>query len=124
MKALTLEQLKSLKVGDWVWVVNKEIPQYTGYYKIDLFAISHLHIVQGLGKTVIPYATYGEEWFVWKNKEQAEAIKVTAYNGYNPFIACEADHGQSMLVLPISEEQNKQLVAQGVEEVDACLLLE
>ncbi len=72
-KPLTIEQLKSLKVGDWVWIVDKEIPQYAGYYKIDLFAISHLHLVQGLGKTVIPYSGYGTTWLAYKNKEQAEA---------------------------------------------------
>lgn len=72
MKPLTIEELKALEVGDWVWIVDKEIPQYTGYYKIDLFAISHLHIVQGLGKTVIPFSTYGEQWLAYKNKEQAE----------------------------------------------------
>ncbi len=71
-KPLTIEELKALKKGDWVYVVDNELPQYTGYYKIDLFAISHLHIVQGLRKAVIPFSKYGKTWLAYKNKEEAE----------------------------------------------------
>lgn len=73
MKPLTIEQLKALEVGDWVWIIDKECPRYTGYYKIDLFEVSHLKLLQGLGVTLISYATYGEEWLAYKNKEQAGA---------------------------------------------------
>lgn len=72
-KPLTLEELKALKKGDWVWMVDNEIPQYSGYYQIDLFAISHLHLRQGLGKTVIPFLTYGDQWEAYKNEEEAKA---------------------------------------------------
>ena len=71
-KPLTIKELKALPLGEWVWIVDKETPQHTGYYKIDLFAVSHLHLVQGLSKAVIPFSTYGTEWFAYKNKEEAE----------------------------------------------------
>lgn len=82
MKPLTIEELKSLKVGDWVWILDfsktvyKPISDSGSYYRIDdsgkntdkelwchCSAIGH-----GFN-----YSDYGKTWLAYKNKEQAEA---------------------------------------------------
>lgn len=69
---LTIEQLKLLKKGDWVWIIDKELPINTGYYKIKSINVTHILLQQGLAENLIPYALYGKEWIAYKNKEQAE----------------------------------------------------
>lgn len=56
-KPLTIEELKSLKVGDWVWVTY--LTDGSGEYvkKIDSFILRH----------------YEETWLAYKNKEMAES---------------------------------------------------
>lgn len=73
MKPLTIEELKALEVGDWVYIVDKECPLYTGYYKIHGFAKTHVHFNQNVGRWVLPEALYDKVWLAYKNKEQAEA---------------------------------------------------
>lgn len=73
MKPLTIEQLKSLEVGDWVWVVDIESPKHgSGYWQVHGFAETHIHLNQGTARWVAPKALYGKEWLAYKNKEQAE----------------------------------------------------
>lgn len=72
-KPLTIEQLKSLEVGDWVWVVVKEnaypnSAQETGYCMIG-------QSKDGIGcgyMCKVLYTDYGKTWLAYKNKEQAE----------------------------------------------------
>lgn len=75
MNELTIEQLKSLEVGDWVWVVSRIGNTYGQ--------------VKGLGRTALDFETfdiklngdtlalsimdYGKTWLAYKNKELAEA---------------------------------------------------
>lgn len=72
-KALTIEELKALQVGDWVWIVDKETPLHTGYYQIHGFAKTHVHFNREACIWVAPNALYGKDWLAYKNKEQAEA---------------------------------------------------
>lgn len=71
MKPLTIEQLKALPVGDWVWIVT---PTNTGEYYLkfyesdeDSFTGGSLHY--GFNAS---YEDYGTKWLAYKNKEQAE----------------------------------------------------
>lgn len=74
MNSLTIEQLKALEVGDWVWIKDtgdKDFCILTGYYQIKGLNETHIHLKQGLAVDIIPYALYGK-WLAYKNKEQAE----------------------------------------------------
>lgn len=73
MKALTIEELKALPFGEWVWVVDKETPLHTGYYQIHGFAKTHIHFNRETCIWVAPNALYGKDWLVYKNKEFAES---------------------------------------------------
>lgn len=76
MKPLTIEELKALQVGDWVWIVDK-ISNNQGYALVERskaigdkgFMSPALNRSYGFGY----YDTYGTNWLAYKNKEQAEA---------------------------------------------------
>ena len=74
MKPLNIEQLKSLEVGDWVWV--KSLLEWDDYYntgryvEIDCIDEDNLCFVADCKDW--EYRDYGETWLVYKNKEQAE----------------------------------------------------
>lgn len=81
MKPLTIEQLKALEVGDWVWVIvlkgDNVNDEHSGrYYHIQPnmgFESTELWCGWlGYG-TAFKYSDYGKMWLVYKNKEQAEA---------------------------------------------------
>lgn len=84
MKPLTIEQLKSLKVGDWVWVVLTEEGQKEASNRRR--DISHMYLIvysvseKGMELGAIMYSSfdylfkdYGKTWLAYKNKEQEEA---------------------------------------------------
>ena len=85
MKPLTIEELKALEVGDWVWADLKEIyPCYvgrvqTGYFKIAMhyedltFQITELWLYTEDFIMQLKYSDYGTKWLAYKNKEQAES---------------------------------------------------
>lgn len=60
MKPLTIEQLKALEVGDWVYLK-----------RMDGGVSSYIHI-KYLFQMLLCYEDYGKTWLVYKNKEQAE----------------------------------------------------
>lgn len=71
MKPLTIEELKSLKVGDWVWVESETYGKtYSIVNDIDkdgvLFSAISLY-------GWLAYCNYGNTWLAYKNKEQAES---------------------------------------------------
>lgn len=75
MKPLSIEELKALEVGDWVWVVDIESPKHgSGYWQVHGFAETHIHLNQGTARWVAPKALYGKGWLAYKNKEQAECM--------------------------------------------------
>lgn len=68
MKPLTIEQLNSLEVGDYIWY-ERLGTNTKGYIKKnttspDVFCMFIGHPVD--------YSDYGKTWLAWKNKEQAE----------------------------------------------------
>lgn len=80
MKPLTIEQLKALPVGDWVWVVFPTVPdlmESTYIRKSPSSDDSRLYDaldVDDEGKeTFMCYSSYGKTWLAYKNKEAAEA---------------------------------------------------
>lgn len=79
MKPLTIEQLKALPDGDWVWVedftksVNKSVYDCGEYcHKVPPYLDGFCYGWQGSGG-FHRYEEYGTKWLAYKNKEQAEA---------------------------------------------------
>ena len=81
MKPLTIEELKALEVGDWVWVVDTE-RQEQFYARKD--AECEIKVIGDNSEEEFAYTTadefgafgysdYGNTWLAYKNKEQAEA---------------------------------------------------
>lgn len=69
-KPLTVEELKALKVFDWVWIKREKFSTYRQKTGND-----EEHFPAYLGDFMtddLPYSTYGTEWVAYKNKEQAE----------------------------------------------------
>lgn len=70
MKPLTIEQLKALEVGDWVWIVCCIAGTYATKINQNEKYLEYQTIT---GKSYLNYSDYGTKWLAWKNKEQAEA---------------------------------------------------
>lgn len=63
MKPLTIEELKALPVGDWVWIKHGEVESY---FRKDVLADNQFATPHFM------YSDYGTKWIAYKNKEQAE----------------------------------------------------
>lgn len=73
MKPLTIEQLKALPVGEWVWVATVD-GKYGAYGRVcQKFDDDNFRVETIESYLVDPYETYGTKWLAYKNKEQAEA---------------------------------------------------
>ena len=72
-KPLTIDELKALKVGDWVWVEVINVPNgsFRGYYQIRPNAERSKLIFCGIEHDY-SIMDYGTKWLAYKNKEQAE----------------------------------------------------
>lgn len=73
MKPLTIEQLKALEVGDWVWLIDK-IGDTKSYWSISENTNEYLLVYQecySFGN--LNYSDYGKTWLAYKHKEAAEA---------------------------------------------------
>lgn len=71
MKPLTIEQLKALEVGDWVWIKDQMADR--GMY-VQICMNAQGIYLESKNYGVFPnYSHYGKTWLAWKNKEQAEA---------------------------------------------------
>lgn len=74
-KPLTIEELKALKAGDWVWLVADKTKGYA--YKLEpglcspekewLMLKTYYNF-----RRALTYANYGIKWVAYKNKEAAE----------------------------------------------------
>lgn len=72
MKPLTIEELKELKIGDWVWIITEH---YSRYIWIEDTAGKCLHYQYSDIENMVftfNYSDYGTKWLAYKNKEQAE----------------------------------------------------
>lgn len=70
MKPLTIDELKKLNVGDWIYFCNSTDD---GYYVIISSKVGGYILIEGLPKVFeLSYSEYGTKWVAYKNKEQAE----------------------------------------------------
>lgn len=69
MPSLTIEELKALQVGDWVWVIGIE-HKFNEYAQIKYN--SQEKWVDGTYEYL--YFNYGKTWVAYKNKEQSENL--------------------------------------------------
>ncbi len=74
-KPLTVEELKALKAGDWIWRIFPNRPEFSTYiqkveFYEDCFSVSTYRGVQYWLK----YSEYGTEWIAYKNKEEANDV--------------------------------------------------
>lgn len=86
MKPLTIEQLKTLKEGDWIWIILKdEFYSFSGSHKFrsphdGTYYVIYDREETGLSVLTIfenrtmwvDYSDYGTRWIAYKNKEYAE----------------------------------------------------
>lgn len=74
MKPLTIEELKALEMGDWVWVVdiiyNKGMYCRKGKTRKENTSIDGV-VYNSMDKAFC-VVDYGKTWLAYKNKEQAE----------------------------------------------------
>lgn len=86
-RPLTIDELKALEVGDWVWIVidnEEELCCHTSYYKLDkkihydigIDTLSFTGVEEG---PELALSIYGTKWLAYKNKEQAEAEEYKLY---------------------------------------------
>ncbi len=75
MKPLTIEELKELEVGDWVWIVCCLGGNYAK--KLEQSANS-LKYKTHIAESYLNYIDYGKNWLAYKNKEQAEGKEMQA----------------------------------------------
>lgn len=67
MKPLTVEELKALEVGDWVWEDKSKVYEFIKD-KTNEFLLT---LCDGVLDRHY-YSDYGTKWIAYKNKEQAE----------------------------------------------------
>lgn len=75
MKALTLEQLKALEIGEWVYVVDLENKSGGYYHLITPYSNTFCgETIDGERHSmyICQYSSYGKTWVVYRNKEEAE----------------------------------------------------
>lgn len=80
MKPLSVEELKALEVGDWVWVVDfaEQIQFYARHdEECEIVLIGESMADEWAYTTAdsfgaYDYSHYGDTWLAYKNKEQAE----------------------------------------------------
>lgn len=75
MKALTIEQLKNLAVGNWVWAIieQKDAEPMYGYFQKTADIDTSIFLDGRYVKQYFDYSDYGTKWLAYKNKEQAES---------------------------------------------------
>lgn len=74
MKPLTIDELKSLEIGDWVWISRLNNKRASGYvtdinFTAKMFTCKSVNRVS----TTARIADYGTKWLAYKNKEMAES---------------------------------------------------
>lgn len=75
MKSLTLDEIKTLQKGDWVWIVDKQMNAdlYGRFTHSSLCFGELMFYYDTAGYSMqMPEKDYGKTWFAYKNKEQAE----------------------------------------------------
>ena len=70
MKPLTIDELKALQVGDWVWIIHKQVQPCYGKIMAKHDDTIYFSTTEGLQR--VHWKNYGNTWLTYKNKEQAE----------------------------------------------------
>lgn len=71
MKPLTIDEIKSFKVGDWVWL---NVTGVSSYAEIEAQSNDRIFLnCKYIYGSNYSYHLYGKTWLAYKNKEQAEA---------------------------------------------------
>lgn len=78
MRAMTIQEIRNLAVGDWVWIIDCDLRKgkYRQLVGVDnehdgcRFTFTSSYRQKGYHRHV---SNYGKTWLAWKNKEQAEA---------------------------------------------------
>lgn len=91
-KPLTIDELKALPVGDWVWIVREN---KKGHYYSKAFNYDIEFIPIGLYSLNLRYSLYGIEWTAYKNKEFAETKgELVELPRIEPFTTCNIETGE------------------------------
>lgn len=77
---LTIEELKDLNVGDWVWVVCCIAGTYATKTAQNDERLEYQTII---AQSYLDYADYGKTWLAYKNKEEAEGKSIAL-----PYLLC------------------------------------
>lgn len=70
MKPLTIEELRNLEVGDWVWVVN--LYRNESHYAQKVYGGEFDNFHFNTTDDEYYMSDIGQRWLAYKNKEQAE----------------------------------------------------
>lgn len=72
-KPLTIEELKDIQVGDWVWISRLNNNKASGYVT-DINFTAKMFTCKSVNRvaTTARIADYGKTWLAYKNKEMAE----------------------------------------------------
>lgn len=79
---LTIEQLKSLNIDDWIWFVDKYAND-GAYWQIYKSYDNGLVLICGDNINMFSYSEYGTAWCAYKNKEESEGKSITL-----PYLLC------------------------------------
>ena len=73
-KHLTIDELKALEVGDWVWIKYQFENTLENFYaQVRCNSSEKKYLKHYAGNAHLVFWTYGKTWLAYKNKEQAEA---------------------------------------------------
>ena len=79
-KILTLEEVKTLKKGDWVWndhlstyVMVNRVEEELAYFYVAVFGLEYMYI------HTYTMDTYGTKWALYRNKEQEDVTTAIDY---------------------------------------------
>lgn len=104
MKPLTIEQLKTLQVDDWVWIVRLTV-NIGRYKQIESQMLGGIYF-----NVFYDFDTYGIDWVAYKNKEQAEAkseiVELPCKIGDNVYIVDNDRHWAEIDTIRIYNEHN------------------
>lgn len=126
MKPLTIEELKSLKVRDWMWLVENGMQ---GMYVNLLYELYSLNSILPTGICVgayeyevnYSYSDYGKTWLAYKNKEMAESkgeiVELPCKVGDTVYIIDNDRHWAQIDMMRIYNEHNgsKKIVFEWVQ---------
>lgn len=85
-KTLTVEELKSLKVGDWVWLVADKAEGYAYKLEPGLCTPEREWLVLKTFynfRRVLNYENYGIKWVAYKTQEDAQSKAEVSFNDFN-----------------------------------------